>query len=277
MSDAIQKEKEQFQHFRESMEELLQKPKNEFTYRDFDFFAAYSFRNACYEYWFNHDKDKFLTLMYSVPSNILASYGEGELHEDNNQEIRGDCRRFSLPSAYCNIYYALCGKNFSGAKELAQLYLDTGLFEKEFSYTEQYCYGYCMMYLLTNDQRFWTILKKLRRKKAKNKPRSFGQILEAITEHLETKAQEGLNDLVKTMNLSWEDPHTGFINTWALALANLCRLHGLMVHETKQRVPPSLIPKELVTPQVPEELLVTPEEVKAVLEKDPALGQLPPQ
>ncbi len=67
------------------------------------------------------------------------------------------------------------------------------------------------------------------------------------------------------------------INTWALTLANLCRLQGLMVHETKQRVPPSLILKDLVTPHVPEELLVTPEEVKAVLEKHPKLGELPPK
>lgn len=276
MSTALPKEMDRFKRFRDSMNELLKKGEAEFAYNDYESLAIFSFENACYEYTINHDIQKFFTLLNPIPHYIIRSYELGLKSDDNNLE-GWNWKDYYIPGiTYPKVYYALAGKNLIGASALAHWFLKNGFFEKMPNYEDRYYYGYCLLYLLANDSKFWPTYNKLKKKKNK-KTIPYVKIYEGIVEKSESLAQEGIDELVLVMNKNWEDEHTGFINTWALGLANLCRLNGVMVHESKQNVPKMLIPANEVTPQVPEELLVTPEEVKAVLEKDPALGQLPAQ
>lgn len=275
MSNILEKDKKRFEDFQKIFDESIQKPEELKTFEDYFCLARYAFENACYEYRFHNNINKFQSFLTSIPSYIFTSYKLAL--KSHYTDIEGwNWGDFYDHTTYIFIYYILSGKDFLGAKNLASWMLDNNYFEKMPNYEDRYCYGYCLLYLLANDSQFWPTYNKLKKKKNK-KTIPYVKIYEGIVENSESLAQEGLDELVLVMNKNWEDEHTGFINTWALGLANLCRLHGVMVHESMQKVPKMLIPATEVKPQVPTELLVTPEEVKTVLEKCPELGQLPPK
>jgi len=157
------------------------------------------------------------------------------------------------------------GRNFDGARRLAELIITTDVFEKAGSGGNDaacYYYGGALMYLLTGNPLMWGKYNKLKKKK-KSDGKAFAQIFDGLINKDQQIAQEGLVDLVKALRRGeLVDDHVYWLNTWAIGMANLCRLHGVWVEGVK-----SYVPADLLIPQ---------DEVQAVLEKYPELGQLPP-
>jgi hypothetical protein len=215
---------------------------------------------ACYGYRLDHNIDEFVTCEYKVPDFIIKQY-------ERARETSEDALKAAFtPSVYYRIFHGLAGRNFDGSRRLAKLIIDTGVFKvPPYGYDCDY-YGMIMMCLLTGDSCLWTIFEQFRRNKyKKGTGKAFAVIFEGLLNKDVKTAQQGIIDLVKALKRQskWVDDHIGYLNTWAIGMANLCRLHGVWV--------------EGVAPQVPIDLLIPQEEVNVILKQYPELGKLPPK
>jgi hypothetical protein len=212
---------------------------------------------ACYGYRLDHNIDEFVTCEYKVPEYIIKRY---ETAKNTSEDA---LKTAFTQSAYVNIFHGLSGRNFDGSRRLAKLLIDTGVFEILSSYQPDcYYYGNTLMYLLTSNSRLWQFFEKLKKRK-KSDGKAFVAIFDGLLNKNISIAQQGIIDLVKVLKRQseWVDDHVGYLNTWAIGMVNLCRLHGVWVEEVK--------------PQVPADLLIPQEEINAVLKQFPELGRLP--
>jgi len=214
---------------------------------------------ACYAYRIDHDISRFIECEGKVPEYVLKMY---DTMKDDKEQLHAKW----TPSKYVHIYHGLAGRNFDGARRLADLVISTNLFEQPLfgmpATGRISPFGCSLIYLLAGDPLMWAKYKALKKGK-KGIEKAFAKIFEGLIDKDQQIAQEGLVDLVKALRRGEPvDDHVYWLNTWAIGMANLCRLHGVWVEGVK-----SYVPADLLIPQ---------DEVKLVLEKYPQLGQLPP-
>lgn len=264
-----------YQRLTADLIELEAKPINTLSWLDYVNLEDSCREVLCCAYRIDHDINRFLSCSFKVPEYMLDGYHVAKKTSEDALHA------YFRPSSYYRIFYGLAGRNFDGARRLAKLIIDTGIFVEHGSWADCDYFGNTLMYLLTSDPRMYDVYYGRYRdgKRHGKLGKAFVKIFEGIFSKDTKTAHEGLVNLVKAMMKGeWVDDHIGYLNTWAIGMANLCRLHGVWVEGDISVRPPKTGEKvATVYTQVPSELLIPQEEVIAVLTQWPELGQLPPK